>query len=164
MSLIPTQGPDDTPVYEPGHVNIRGIPCEAWYRKIQSADTNSSFDVSFFLPVNQWLVAREDYHRQGHKPRNERKCTPVLMLGMEKSLRKSDQSDTDNTIRGCCQIPSAMLLPPEWRHRALCCQMSCCTTVLIAPFRAQCCDTGTLKRWPKRWRVYNLYIVRARAS
>ena len=73
MSLIPTQGPDDTPVYEPGHVNIRGIPCEAWYRKIQSADTNSSFDVSFFMPVNQWLVAREDYHRHGHKARNDRK-------------------------------------------------------------------------------------------
>lgn len=24
---------------------------------------NTSFDVEFYFPINQWLVAREDYHR-----------------------------------------------------------------------------------------------------
>jgi len=51
------------PVFEPGHVSARGIPCESWYRKVTNKAVNSSFDVQFLFPVNQWLVAREDYHR-----------------------------------------------------------------------------------------------------
>lgn len=50
-------------MFEPGHVSARGIPCESWYRKVTNKAVNSSFDVQFLFPVNQWLVAREDYHR-----------------------------------------------------------------------------------------------------
>lgn len=56
-------GANAKPAFEPGHVGVRGIPCEAWYRKIEAPASNSSFDVQFFFPVNSWLVARENYHR-----------------------------------------------------------------------------------------------------
>ena len=56
-------GPEDLPTFDPGHVAVRGIPSEAWFRKIENKGSNSSFDVSFFFPVNEWLVAREHYHR-----------------------------------------------------------------------------------------------------
>lgn len=57
--------PDSEPSFEPGHVSVRGIPSEVWFRKLQNKATNSSFEVSFFFPVNEWLVARENYHRCG---------------------------------------------------------------------------------------------------
>lgn len=44
-------------------MSVRGIPSEAWFRKIENQGSNSSFDVSFYFPVNEWLVAREHYHR-----------------------------------------------------------------------------------------------------
>lgn len=56
-------GPEDMPTFDPGHVSVRGIPSEAWFRKIVNQGSNSSFDVSFYFPVNEWLVAREHYHR-----------------------------------------------------------------------------------------------------
>jgi hypothetical protein len=56
-------GPEDLPNFDPGHVSVRGIPSEAWFRKIENQGSNSSFDVSFYFPVNEWLVAREHYHR-----------------------------------------------------------------------------------------------------
>jgi hypothetical protein len=56
-------GPEDLPTFDPGHVSVRGIPSEAWFRKIENTGSNSSFDVSFYFPVNEWLVAREHYHR-----------------------------------------------------------------------------------------------------
>lgn len=56
-------GANAKPSFEPGHAKVRGIPSEVWYRKIESAASNSSFDVQFFFPVNGWLVARENYHR-----------------------------------------------------------------------------------------------------
>ena len=36
---------------------------QVWYRRIRDEAANSSLDVDFYFPVDQWLVAREDYHR-----------------------------------------------------------------------------------------------------
>ncbi len=36
---------------------------QVWYRRIKDEAANSSLDVDFYFPVDQWLVAREDYHR-----------------------------------------------------------------------------------------------------
>ncbi len=55
-------------MFEPGHVSARGIPCESWYRKVKNAGANTTFDVHFLFPINQWLVAREDYHRCAPPP------------------------------------------------------------------------------------------------
>ncbi|DBA67752.1 TPA: hypothetical protein ACH3X2_001336 [Trebouxia sp. C0005] len=51
-------------VFVPGHVNVRGIPCEEWTQYANVAnETGASYNVSFYFPVSQWLTAREDYHR-----------------------------------------------------------------------------------------------------
>ncbi|KAK9820061.1 hypothetical protein WJX72_005604 [[Myrmecia] bisecta] len=48
-------------LFTPGTTDVRGIPCEKWTQTFNS--TNSSYVVDYFFPINQWLVAREDYHR-----------------------------------------------------------------------------------------------------
>lgn len=51
-------------VFVPGHVIVRGIPCEEWTQYADVAnETGASYNVSFYFPVSQWLTAREDYHR-----------------------------------------------------------------------------------------------------
>jgi hypothetical protein len=41
---------------------------QVWYRRLQDSPTNTSLDVDFYFPVDQWLVAREDYHRRELRP------------------------------------------------------------------------------------------------
>lgn len=45
--------------------NCRGIACELWQADVEFENNwaNASFTASFYFPINQWLVAREDYHR-----------------------------------------------------------------------------------------------------
>ena len=41
----------------------RRLVLQVWYRRIADSAANSSLDVDFYFPVDQWVVAREDYHR-----------------------------------------------------------------------------------------------------
>ena len=51
-------------LFVPGHVDVRGIPCEKWTQYANSSsDSSAQYNTSFFFPVSQWLTAREDYHR-----------------------------------------------------------------------------------------------------
>lgn len=53
--------------YSPGHETIRGIECEKWALSdsFESGFRNASgtYNVTFYFPVNQWQIGRQDYHR-----------------------------------------------------------------------------------------------------
>ena len=58
---------------------------QVWYRRIKDESANSSLDVDFYFPVDQWLVAREDYHR----------CT---ILCLKPSLHRDREAASENLI------------------------------------------------------------------
>ena len=51
--------------FVPGvQTEIRGIPCELWARTISAPPPlNATLDVTYYVPVSQWLTGGEGYHR-----------------------------------------------------------------------------------------------------
>ena len=45
-----------------GELWPRGIECEEW-KTSRTSNYGGTYDVSYYFPVNQWVVVRQDYHR-----------------------------------------------------------------------------------------------------